>query len=244
MTQPVTDPAAPAASQIYDRLWEEALCQFAAGEAQIDTHLLHRQADRRTGITLIARPSAEVVERIAELATELRAIEPEQYFYQPDELHVTVMSLISASESFDLNQAPIAAYQAVLGELFSQARPFTIRFRGVTASSDAVLIQGYVDDDYLNQLREAIRWRLGGAGLAGSLDTRYRIVTAHTTMMRFRARPHHLPSLVRQLRLAREREFGSALVERIDLVVNDWYMANDRVQLLACYPLQSARGPL
>ena len=234
---PAADLPADAAAQIYDQLWDQALARFADGEAQIDQQLIHREADRRTGITLIARPGAEVVERIGQLAAELRAIEPEQYFYQPDELHVTVMTLVSASDSFDLRRAPIATYHAALGQLFRRAYQFSIRFRGLTASPSAVLIQGFVDNHYLNQLREAIRQELGHAGLADHLDVRYRIATAHCTTMRFRARPRDLPRLVRQLRAARERNFGSATIDRIDFVANDWYMARDRVQLLASYRL-------
>jgi 2'-5' RNA ligase len=225
-------------AQVYDQLWDEASARFAAGAPQLDRHLLCRAADQRNGITLIARPSADVLEQIGELAAELRALEPEQYFYRPDELHITVLTLVSASESFQLERAPLARYHAALGELFGRARPFRIRFRGVTASPSAVLIQGYVDDDYLNQLRQAIRRELGRVGLADSLDTRYRIVTAHATIMRLRAQPRDLAKLARLVGAARERDFGSARIDRIEFVANDWYMAHDRVKLLACYSLQ------
>src|SRR5262245_11622667 len=103
-----------AAQQIYDQMWAEASERLTAGTVTIDPHLSARQDDRRTGITLIARPGPAVTRQIARLLDELRAQEPEQHFYRPDELHVTVMTLISASESFSLSHTLLAAYQVIL----------------------------------------------------------------------------------------------------------------------------------
>jgi 2'-5' RNA ligase len=223
--------------QIYDRLWAEARPQLAANAIAIDRHLAERAADRRRGITLIARPSWAVAARIAELVDELRAQEPEQYFYRPDELHSTILTPISGSDSFDLGRTPLAVYQSVFAELFARICPFRIDFWGVTASPGAVMVQGFAEDDRLNQLREAIRSELGRAGLGAGLDTRYRIVTAHMTVMRFCAPLRAPQQLVDRLHTARGRDLGSMLVDRIDFVFNDWYMSHDRVQLLASYPL-------
>jgi 2'-5' RNA ligase len=226
-----------AAQQVYDQLWAEISERLAIGAVAIDHHLSKREADRRRGITLIARPGPQAAARIAGLIGELRAQEPEQYFYRPDELHVTVMTLVSASDSFDLSRTPLAAYQSILAEQLAQLCPFRIDFSGVTASPGAVLVQGFVEGDRLNQLREAIRRELGRAGLGESLDTRYRIVTAHTTVMRFRSPPRDPQQLAERLRAARERDFDSTLVDRLDFVFNDWYMSHDRVRVLATYPL-------
>jgi 2'-5' RNA ligase len=231
-------PTDDAARQVYDRLWDEINERLAAGAVAIDRHLLEREADRRRGITLIARPGPQAAARIAGLIGELRAQEPEQYFYRPDELHITIMTLVSASDSFDLNHTPLAAYQSILAGLLAQFCPFRIDFRGITAGPGAVLVQGFVESDRLNQLREAIRCDLGRADLGENLDTRYRIVTAHTTVMRFRAPLRDPQQLAVRLRAARERDFDSALVDRLDFVFNDWYMSRDRVRVLATYPLR------
>jgi len=225
------------ARQVYDQLWAEIGERLAAGAVAIDRHLSEREADRRRGITLIARPGPQATERIAGLIGELRAQEPEQYFYRPDELHVTVMTLVSASDSFDLSRTPLAAYQLILAGLLAQFRPFRIDFRGVTAGPGAVLVQGFAEGDRLNQLRETLRRALGRAGLGESLDTRYRIVTAHTTVMRFRAPLRAPQQLTMRLRAARKRDFDSTPVDRLDFVYNDWYMSHDRVRVLATYPM-------
>src|SRR6185295_16432147 len=108
-----------AAQQIYERLWAETSGPLATGAITLDKQLVERAADRRRGITLIARPGPAAITRIA----------------------------------------------------------------------------GFVEGDRLNQLREAIRSALGRAGLGESLDARYRIVTAHATIMRFRVPLRNPPQL-------------------------------------------------
>ncbi len=86
---------------IYDRLWESALESFRSGVVKADPHLLDRAADGRRGITLVARPDPVAAERIAAFIDELRAVVPDQHLYRADELHITVLTLISAARGFD-----------------------------------------------------------------------------------------------------------------------------------------------
>jgi 2'-5' RNA ligase len=223
--------------QIYDRMWDDALATFAHGRVEVDRFLVERAADRRTGITLIARLGQEVIARCQDFLRDIRASEPDQHYYRADELHVTVLSLVSASEAFDLRGMPLPTYQSVLGQLLARSQPFTIQFTGVTASAGSVLLQGHVDGDHLNTLRHAIRQELGRVGLAGSLDTRYKIVTAHATAMRFRSQPHDLGRLIALLSAARGCDFGAATVRSIEFVSNDWYMSHDRVNRIATFML-------
>lgn len=224
--------------QVYDRLWAEATASLAGGTVKVDPHLQQLEGDRRRGISLIARPGREVSQQFSAMIDSIRQHEPDQYFYRPGDFHVTVMTLISAAVQFDLAQAAVETYHSVFARLFNQHRPFIIRFRGLTASPAAVLAQGYVDDNYLNRLRAAIRQELRTVGLAGSLDTRYRIVTSHVTLMRFRSQPRNSQRLLALLGAARRQDFGAAHVSQVDFVENDWYMSEDKVRVLRPYPLR------
>ena len=228
--------------QVYDRLWAEASASLATGIVKVDPHLQQLEGDRRRGISLIARPGPEVSQRFSALLDLIRQQEPDQYFYRPGEFHVTVMTLISASAQFDLAQAAVATYHSVFARLFNQCRPFFIRFRGLTASPAAVLAQGYADDNYVNQLRAAIRRELRPVGLAGSLDVRYRIVTSHVTLVRFRSQPCDSRRLLALLSAARRQDFGATQVSQVDFVENDWYMSQDKVRVLQRYPLRMEPG--
>ena len=50
--------------------------------------LLDKAHDRRRGATLLIRPSATVSLQISQVLADLGQIEPDQYFYDPAELHV------------------------------------------------------------------------------------------------------------------------------------------------------------
>jgi 2'-5' RNA ligase len=223
------------AQAVYDRLWAEAQEHFAAGRVRTDPHLLDRGQDARRGISLIIRPTPHMIARLSAVIDELNAIVPGQHVYRLDELHVTLLSLISAAASFDLDAVPLDCYRAVLGDLFAQVRPFKIRFTGVTASPDTVFVCG--QSDALNALRDRLRDDLTRAGLGETLDRRYRIVTAHSTVLRFQAQPDHLSDLVRYLIAQRTREIGGFAVEAVEFTFNDWYMSHDVVRVLETYPL-------
>jgi 2'-5' RNA ligase len=89
----------------------------------------------------------------------------------------------------------------------------------------------------LNVLRDRLREQLSQAGLGTSLDCRYRIVTAHVTILRFCAQPANLPALVAFLTSLRDHDLGTFRVDQVELVTNDWYMSHDRVEVLARYAL-------
>jgi 2'-5' RNA ligase len=230
---PDADPAQP----IYDRLWGEAAAAFAQGQVRLDPHLLDRESDTRRGMTLIVRPAPAVIARILALLDRLRAIVPGQHFYRPDELHLTLLALINAVPDFSLDAVPLEAYRAVLDDLLPLVRPFDLRFTGVSASPDSIFVCGHSPDHALNTLRDMLRERLAAAGLGGSLDRRYRIVTAHSTILRFQSPPETLPRLLEFLESVRTLDLGACEVREIDWVTNDWYMSHDRVRVLGRYLL-------
>ncbi len=224
-----------AAQAVYDRLWAEAQELFAAGRVKTDPYLLDRSNDPRRGLSLIIRPTPDMIARLSVVIDELNAIIPGQHVYRPDELHVTLLALINASADFDLDAVPLDRYRAVLGERFAQEQPFTICFSGVTASPDTVLVCG--QSDALNGLRDRLRDDLTRAELGETLDRRYRIVTAHSTVLRFQSQPDHLPELMRYLAAQRTRDLGAFEVARVAFTCNDWYMSHDVVRVLETFDL-------
>jgi 2'-5' RNA ligase len=223
--------------RLYDALWQDAVDHFAAGRVQLDPYLVARHRDHRLGLTVIARPTQQVIDQFSALLRELAQIEPHQYFYQPSEFHVTILSLFTATENFEPYFAKIPAYLTTLQPVLSAAERFTVRFRGITATKSSIMVQGFPQDEQLECLRNKIREALQSKNLGEELDERYRITTAHTTIMRFRTQPQDLRHLVRVLGSYREHNFGQLTFQTVQLVKNDWYMSADKVEVLADYPL-------
>ena len=223
--------------QLYDAMWEEAVDYFAAGQVQLDPNLVARHRDRRLGLTVIARPTQRSIDTFAPLLRELAEIEPHQYFYQPSEYHITILSLFTATENFEPYFAKIPAYLTALQPVLSTTEHFTVLFRGITATTSSIMIQGFPQTGQLESLRNRLREALQNKNLGEGLDERYRITTAHTTIMRFRTQPQDLKRLIRVLGNYRAWTFGQSTFRTLQLVKNDWYMSADKVGVLKEYSL-------
>jgi 2'-5' RNA ligase len=232
-----------AAQAIYDRLWSEARESFIAGKATFDPHLRDRATDARRGITLLIRPSADVIARIMALLAEIDAIIPGQHGYDPASLHITVLPLISAAPDVRLAAIPEDAYRAVFEAVIPAIEPFDVRFTDVTASRESVFVYGWSEGDALNDLRESLRGPLHVAALAERLELRYQSVTTHATILRFQTlpEPDQLRELAAFLDAHRERDLrtdlGAFTVREVEFVYNDWYMSRDVVRVLGRYAL-------
>ena len=223
--------------QIYDQLWREAEQAFKAGEPQIDPNLADKSKDRRRCVTLLLRPSGQVQSRVKEFSDELAAAFPGQYFYRPEEFHVTVLSIISGSEFWRNEMRHLAAFRVMLRGILHRQRAFKLRFRGVTATPGTVLVQGFPVDDGLAKIRAEIRREFSRSGFGHTLDRRYTISAAHLTLMRFRQPEADWKQLAARLEANRQTDFGETTVAALQLNWGDWYASADMVRLLEEYRL-------
>ncbi len=220
----------------YNRLWEKSRAGFEAGSYELDPWI-DNPADDRLGITLLARPSKEVRERIRTFLGELQQVAPEQYFYPDTDLHITILSIISCTAGFTLSAVNAADYVQLLESITRHASPFKIDFTGITASPEAVMVQGFPLDNSLQMLRESMRTAFSATSLLQSLDQRYTLKTAHATVLRFRAPVQQPEQLLSLLEKYRTYDFGTFEVEVLELVYNDWYQRAEKVQVLGRFGL-------
>jgi 2'-5' RNA ligase len=225
-------------SAVYDKLWNEAAAAFARGEPQIDPLLSQRTTDLRRCVTLVLRLSPAVQTKVREYLERLAAVCPEQYYYRPEELHVTVLSIISGSELWRKEMRALAACRPILSEVLSRQHAFKIVFKGVTASPGSVLIQGFPTGDGLAKIRDDLREAFARGELGDMLDRRYKITAAHITAMRFQKPLSNLKRLSSLLEEGRQLDFGETEVSRLQLIWCDWYAVADSVRTLQEYRLR------
>jgi 2'-5' RNA ligase len=223
--------------KVYEQLWHDAVSAFARGKPDMDPCLSDRRADSRRGVTLLARPSPPVRDKVKAYLERLARVFPEQYFYRPEELHVTVLSIISGTQSWRTEIRQLASYRAIIGAVLSRQRSFRIRFRGITASPGAVMFQGFPVDDGLARIRDGLRTAFAHAGFTRLLDRRYRISTAHITGLRFRQPGVDAERLVSLLEEGRQINFGETHVTNLELIWGDWYASANIVRTLQEYRL-------
>lgn len=224
--------------QHYQTLWLQSLSRFEQQQFQTDPYVTATD-DNRYGLTLLARPSEQVKQQIQRHFSSLKNLEPEQYYYPATDVHLTVLSLISCYSGFALSQIDTAAYVQLVQQAIANTAPFRLRFRGITASPSCVLVQGFFEDQQLNNLREQLRQAFQQSALQHSIDQRYAIQTAHMTVLRFTQQPKDPELFLNKIKALASADFGSCLVEELELVGNDWYQRQQRRVLLGRFNLKA-----
>ena len=230
-------------SERYARLWAEAVEPVRRGEVRPDPLLARRMPDQRRGLTVLARPSNTIRQSVGDFLQTLRAVDPHQYYYDPAELHVTLLSLFTATIEVDRYLVHYKKYAEAVRAALAGVPAFEIEFTGVTLTLEAVMIQGYPQGTILNDTREALRRELRARGLTEGLDARYRLETAHMTVVRYRAHLSDIVTYVHMLEQFRQHPFGRTSVQELNLVSNDWYMSKSVVEVRERYQLSSGSVP-
>nr|WP_297349816.1 hypothetical protein [uncultured Glaciecola sp.] len=220
--------------EIYEQMWQNAMQKYRQEQFEFDDYLSERK-DTRRGVTLLARPSSEIRAKITEFLSEFSELEPAQYCQPDSDLHITIMSIVSCKEDYVLQNEH--RYCDAVNEILMGVRPFEVEFCGITASPSCVLLQGFLQDESLNNLRNTIRTEFLGNTLEHSMDTRYTIKTAHSSVIRYLTPPANSSKMVSFLKLNKDRYFGVSKITELELVLNDWYQRKSNTRLLARYNL-------
>ncbi|MGB7749307.1 MAG: hypothetical protein WBN75_18695 [Verrucomicrobiia bacterium] len=227
------------AQRIYDQLWSKTSTALESGGLRIDPLLRGKAGDPRRGATLVARPNAVVQKRVETFLRKAAAICPGQHFYKPAELHVTVLAVIPGSESWREEIHRLPACRAVLDKVMKNGRAFSLKFRGVTVSPEAVLVQGFPQDNALARLRDELRSALRDRGVGENLDRRYKIAAAHLTVMRFCNPKADWKRMFDFLETYRETDFGETGFQSLQLIWNDWCASAGVTHTLREYALRN-----
>ena len=217
---------------VYQYMWQNAWPLITHNQIKHDVYL-NGKTDTRRGITLLARIKPPVSKVISGFLSQMQQLEPQLYYYPESDLHVTVLSILSCRTDFQLAAEDHAVYVQLIEDIVSKTPVFKLEFKGITLADNAVVVCGYVADDSLAKLRADLRQYVATSGLAHSMDSRYSLVTAHSTVARFPCGLQQPSVFADFLQTNREHVFGSLEVTKLELVVNDWYQSKANTQVLA-----------
>lgn len=212
----------------YDALYYNSIKKVKS-ENFLTDNLIDSESDNRYGITLLIRPPDSVKNRIQTFLNNLKQIEPNQYYYRNSDIHITVMSIISCYSGFKLDQINLAEYYNVIVKSLENKNNFSINFKGITASESGVMIRGFMHNETLNEIRDNLRINFRSSDLEQSIDKRYSIQTAHSTVVRFRSGVKRKQDFLDTMEHYRNYEFGKFNVNTLELVGNDWYQRKEKV---------------
>lgn len=219
----------------YNQLYVNAIQKIEQNKYETDD-LIDNASDNRFGLTLLIRPCDEVKSRIQTFLKKVRSIDPGQYFYPETDIHVTVMSIVSCYDGFDLSLVDKNAYIKVIEESITRENKLNILFEGITASPSCVMVRGFANH-YLDELRNKLRANYRKSALEQSMDKRYSIRTAHSTVVRFKNTLKRKEDWLKTLKEYEQFYFGTCTPETIELVYNDWYQRTEKTKLLHKFKL-------
>ncbi|QDW22732.1 2'-5' RNA ligase family protein [Flavobacterium sp. KBS0721] len=220
----------------YNQLYKKSSKAILTEQYKLDPQI-NNPSDSRFGLTLLIRPSETIKANIQLFLEEIKAIEPNQYYYPDSDIHITVMGIISCYEGFTLDQINIPEYIDLIEQSLVELDQIEIEFRGLTASPSAIMIQGFPTDESLNIFRNKLRESFKNSTLEQSIDSRYIIAAAHSTVMRFQEKLENTKQLIQVAEKFRDYNFGKFQVKKLELVYNDWYQREGNTIHLADFNL-------
>ncbi|MGL1887099.1 MAG: 2'-5' RNA ligase family protein [Reichenbachiella sp.] len=221
----------------YDQMWDAGWSALSVGTCNLDS-LIDDPLDTRRGLTLRYRLNTRLLNQFCSFGKKLRDCFPKQYYYAGDEIHMTVLSIVSAERGFKLDEKELPIHLKLIEEVLSHTAPFQIQFEGVTLSGTGPLIQGYLLSSELDELRNNLRNIYANTDVFSSIDKRYPIETAHVSLMRYIEKVDFSNDLQEVLKALREEQFGSGLVDSVELVYNDWYHSSSKTRVLKTFKLK------
>ena len=213
----------------YKKLYHDSIDKIYSENYHIDT-LIDSKNDRRFGLTLIIRPSNEIKKKIQNFLKNIKEIEPNQYYYPNSDIHITVMSIISCYSDFDMSKIDVQKYIDLTEKCLLKGIDLNITFKGITASPSGVMVQGFMNNNELNDIRNRLRKAFKNSNVEQSLDKRYLIQTAHSTIIRFRKELSQKEKFLELLDNSINYDFGTFKVNKFELVYNDWYQREKYVK--------------
>jgi 2'-5' RNA ligase len=215
----------------YTNLFTESCEKISNDNYVIDTQIDNLN-DNRLGITLLIRPTEEIKNSIQLFLNELKKVDASQYYYPNSDIHITVMSIISCYDGFDISNITQQDYIAVINKCITGLNKSVIKLQGITASPSAVMVQGFPSDTSINDLRDNLRLAFKQTTLEQSIDQRYSLFTAHLTVVRFRNPINNKDLFLKLLHKYRDYNFGKFEIKKLELVQNDWYQSANLVKNL------------
>jgi 2'-5' RNA ligase len=219
-------------------MWQESWPRIRMGDVVYDSQLTNKDCDVRRGLSVIARLQPSVIEQLGNMLETLSTIEPHQYYYPLADIHLTILSLFTTTEHYQVHLERLDEYRDAVGMALKSARSFIVDAAGLTLSRSAAMVQGFPHDTVLNDVRDCLRTALASRGLDHSLDQRYRLLTAHSTLLRFTSPLQAPVQFCSALAGFRDEFFGASTIASLDLVINDWYMSSETLTKIETYQLE------
>lgn len=218
--------------ELYRQINQKGISALTDHKEVIDDYLSSPKLDFRRGLTLLVPIPAHIRRNIMFCMQKLKNIEPNEYYYPAEDLHIIAIDILAARPDFTLSPLMTSKYCNEIIRLAAKVGPIHWTIKGLIASPGAVLVKGYYSAN-LTKLRNLIRRSLPANGL--KLDERYPTYSGHMTIARFSHPIVEQQQFLQTLAELDNIELGTFTTSNLDLVIHDWY--NHDSQVISSIPL-------
>ena len=219
----------------YAGLHESAIVTIKQKGFSLDAELGSPTDHRR--LTLLLRPNQHIKDTFYTFISKSNALIPGQYCYPPTDIHVTIMPIISCYEAFSLTKLDLSIYDQLIKNALEGISRIEIQFEGVFLSPSCLIIKGFPRNEQLKLFRQNLRDAFATSNVEQSLDKRYQLVTAHSTVLRFIKPVEEKERIFELIDAFKDFDFGKQYFDQVKFVYNDWYQSNSIVKDLNTYLL-------
>lgn len=205
---------------LYTSISNNGISKITNNKERVDTFLRNIDKVNRMGIAILIRLNDEVKCKIQNIENELKEIDSNQYYYPKDELHITLLSIIPATEGFKYTDKQIENYNKVISSIVKNTNKFKINLKGIIASDSAVIVKGYYQDE-LEKLRKRLREDIIENGL--ELKEIYKTMSSHVTISRFKEKLQNKEKFIQFIKEHNNYDFGEFEVSEIEFTYHGMY---------------------
>lgn len=158
----------------------------------------------------------------------------------PATQHVTFLELVGVvpHEEFEKSIRPlIPAYHRVSSKVFETMHPIHAYFMGIAVNPTTIIMKGYPDDQYYNEVREVLREEIRKAGLPEL--KRRKVQIFHSTIARFIRPIRNIEKLITLGKTFQDYDFGEDIFTTLHMASASWLMAESQIERLYEYRLLS-----
>lgn len=222
---------------VYDRLRMKAMRQLDRDQVITDACLDHIEEDMRLGQSLIAHPDKFLAGRIEKIVDLFREVEPDQYYYAPEQLHMTIQSIFTATAKYGVMAQQIHGVKDLIETSLSRINEFHVLLEGVSAVPNGIIVKGYTQDRTLKIVRNELREKLRALVTDPESIERYPLKTIHLTAVRYKKQLQNKSAVVDLLEKYKDFRFGFFTVQRLLWVKMDWYLTPGKTEILGEFML-------
>ena len=199
----------------YSKIWHDSKTSIESNKAGKDA--APEEGGSRWGVSLIFRPDRKTSQALANACEAMRQyVGSESIVYTPANFHTTVMSIGYFRADYS-NDETFPLILSAVNESLKNVSEFSHEICGLTASTTAVLAQGFPAGDTLSRIRELLTNEMLKTGLNWPEKTKARTFS-HVSLAVFGGPLTDGRGLFQYIEKNRSRDYGVSTIPQLEMV--------------------------